>query len=189
MTEPWTLALVAFGLYLAAVAALLVAGRREHARAVAGLIPDCVVMVKRLIADPGTPRRQRLLLVALVGYLASPIDLVPDFVPVAGQLDDAIIVVVALHLLLRGRGEEPMARVGSGDGTWAYTFYARQQSPFVHALNTTQRKAFCIDLPIRLAPDERDRVRLRRAAGKIVVRLGGRTLAAIDTRTLRVTRG
>jgi uncharacterized membrane protein YkvA (DUF1232 family) len=114
VTEPWALALVVVGPYLAVVAVLLVAGRREHARAVAGFIPDCLVMVRRLIADPKTPRRQRLLLAALVAYLASPIDLVPDFVPVAGQLDDAVIVALALHLLLRSRGEEAIRAAWPG---------------------------------------------------------------------------
>ena len=114
MTEPWALALVVVGPYLAVVAVLLVAGRREHARAVAGFIPDCLVMVRRLIADPKTPRRQRLLLAALVAYLASPIDLVPDFVPVAGQLDDAVIVALALHLLLRSRGEQAIRAAWPG---------------------------------------------------------------------------
>lgn len=102
---PWGAVLGALAIYLVIVAALLVAGRREHARAVAGFIPDCVVMVKRLIADPATPRRQRLLLGALLAYLASPLDLIPDFIPVAGQLDDAVIVALALHVVLRSRGE------------------------------------------------------------------------------------
>jgi uncharacterized membrane protein YkvA (DUF1232 family) len=102
---PWGLLLATVAVYLAIVIALLVAGRREHARAVAGFIPDCVVMVKRLIADPATPWGERILLGALVAYLVSPLDLIPDFIPVAGQLDDAVIVALALHLLLRSRGE------------------------------------------------------------------------------------
>jgi uncharacterized membrane protein YkvA (DUF1232 family) len=102
---PWGLLAAALAGYLAVVTAFLVAGRREHARALMGLVPDCLVLVKRLLADPATPRRQRLWLAALVAYLASPLDLIPDFVPVAGQLDDAVIVALALRLVLRGRGE------------------------------------------------------------------------------------
>lgn len=90
--------------YAALVLALLVAGRRGAARAVAGFIPDCIVLVGRLLGDPRVPRRHRLLLSALIGYLALPFDLVPDIIPVAGQLDDAVVVALVLRLVLRGAG-------------------------------------------------------------------------------------
>ena len=93
-------------LYALTVGALAVMGRREDARALAGFIPDCVVLVKRLLRDPRVPRRRKLLLALLVVYLASPIDLVPDFVPVAGQLDDAIVAALVLRAIVRGGGEE-----------------------------------------------------------------------------------
>jgi uncharacterized membrane protein YkvA (DUF1232 family) len=51
------------------------------------------------------PRRKKALLVALTGYLALPLDLVPDFIPVAGQLDDVVIVTLVLRSLLHGGGE------------------------------------------------------------------------------------
>lgn len=72
----------------------MIAGRRQDARALAGFIPDCIVLFRRLLADKRLPRRSKLLLVALIGYLAMPIDLIPDFIPIAGQLDDAIIVAL-----------------------------------------------------------------------------------------------
>jgi uncharacterized membrane protein YkvA (DUF1232 family) len=90
--------------YVAFVVALMLAGRRESARALAGFIPDCIVLVRGLLGDPRIPRRRKLLLGALVGYLALPFDLVPDFIPVAGQLDDAIIVALVLRAVLRGGG-------------------------------------------------------------------------------------
>jgi uncharacterized membrane protein YkvA (DUF1232 family) len=114
MLWPWGLLLIALGVYLAFVLALLLAGRREHARALAGVVPDCIVMIRRLIADPATTRRQRLVLGALVAYLLSPVDLVPDFVPVAGQLDDAVIVGLALRMVLRGRGEDAIRAAWPG---------------------------------------------------------------------------
>jgi uncharacterized membrane protein YkvA (DUF1232 family) len=98
----WLLA--AFLLYAAFVVALAVAGRRESARALAGFVPDCLVLVKRLLTDPRVPRRHKLLLGAVAVYLACPIDLVPDFIPVAGQLDDAILLAVALRTVLAGAG-------------------------------------------------------------------------------------
>ncbi len=93
-------------LYTLGVLALIALGRRGDARALAGFIPDCLVMVRRLLADPRVPRRRKALLGLLAAYLALPIDLVPDFIPVAGQLDDAIIVALVLRAVLRSGGEE-----------------------------------------------------------------------------------
>jgi uncharacterized membrane protein YkvA (DUF1232 family) len=62
-----------------------------------------------LLGDPRVPRRKKALLVALAGYLALPFDLVPDFIPVAGQLDDVVIVGLVLRSLIRGGGE-PLVR-------------------------------------------------------------------------------
>jgi len=96
-------------LWALAVVALLAAGRGADARALARFVPDCVVLFRRLLADDRIPRRRKLALVALLGYLASPIDLVPDFIPVAGQLDDVVIVALVFRSLLRGGGE-PIVR-------------------------------------------------------------------------------
>jgi uncharacterized membrane protein YkvA (DUF1232 family) len=93
-------------LYAGFVAGLMIAGRRTDATALARFIPDCVVLIERLLRDPRVPRRRKLLLLALVAYLAMPLDLVPDFIPVAGQLDDAILVALVLRALLRGGGGE-----------------------------------------------------------------------------------
>jgi uncharacterized membrane protein YkvA (DUF1232 family) len=107
----WLL-LVAVGLaalYAAAVIALAVVGRDADARALARFVPDCVVLFKRLLTDPRVEWWRKALLVVVLVYLASPIDLVPDFIPVAGQLDDAILVVIALRVLLRASGPRLLA--------------------------------------------------------------------------------
>jgi uncharacterized membrane protein YkvA (DUF1232 family) len=96
----------ALALYLAFVLVLLALGRREDARAWAGFVPDCVVLFKRLLGDDRVSRGRKLLIGALVAYLALPFDLVPDFIPVAGQLDDAIAVAFVLRTVLRGAGPE-----------------------------------------------------------------------------------
>ena len=103
---PWlgVAAGVALALYLAFVVALVAAGRRGDARALAGFVPDCAVLVARLVRDGRVPRRSKLLLGLLVAYLALPIDLIPDFVPVAGQLDDAVLVALVLRRVLRSGG-------------------------------------------------------------------------------------
>jgi uncharacterized membrane protein YkvA (DUF1232 family) len=103
----WTLLAlgIAVAAYAAAVIALIALGRRSDARGLAGFIPDCVVLVHRLLRDPRVGRRHKLALALLAAYLVMPIDLVPDFIPVAGHLDDAILVAVVLRGLVRGGGE------------------------------------------------------------------------------------
>jgi uncharacterized membrane protein YkvA (DUF1232 family) len=91
----------AFAGYAAVVLLLALAGRRTAAAALARLIPDCAVLFARLLRDPRIPRRRKLALAAVAGYLAFPIDLVPDFIPVVGQLDDAIVVALALGWFVR----------------------------------------------------------------------------------------
>jgi uncharacterized membrane protein YkvA (DUF1232 family) len=104
----WLLAALAVVvvLWAALVIGLVVAGRRADARALATFIPDCIVLVSRLLRDGRVPRRRKLLLAGLVGYLALPFDLVPDFIPVAGQLDDVLVVAFVLRRFLRSGGEE-----------------------------------------------------------------------------------
>ncbi|MGA8218825.1 MAG: DUF1232 domain-containing protein [Solirubrobacterales bacterium] len=101
---PWGLLLIALGSYVVAVAALIAAGRREDARALAGFIPDCIVMVSRLARDSRISRPRRAALFLVLGYLALPIDLVPDFLPGIGQLDDAVLLGLALRLIVHAGG-------------------------------------------------------------------------------------
>jgi len=91
-------------IYALFVLGLLLVGRRDQARALAGFIPDCIVLFRRLLGDERVPRSRKLSLVLLLAYLALPIDLIPDFIPVAGQLDDAILVALGLRFVLRGGG-------------------------------------------------------------------------------------
>jgi uncharacterized membrane protein YkvA (DUF1232 family) len=106
---PWGLLLIALGLYVVGVAALIAAGRREDARALAGFIPDCVVLVGRLARDARISRARRAVLFLVLGYLALPIDLVPDFLPGIGQLDDAVLLALALRIVVHG-GDLEMVR-------------------------------------------------------------------------------
>jgi uncharacterized membrane protein YkvA (DUF1232 family) len=96
-------AVIVYGIF---VGGLALAGRSGDARALAGFIPDCIVLFRRLLGDPRMPRRYRAIVVALLAYLAFPFDVVPDFIPVAGQLDDAVVVVLTLRAILRGGGLE-----------------------------------------------------------------------------------
>jgi uncharacterized membrane protein YkvA (DUF1232 family) len=68
------------------------------------------VLLRRLIGDDQVPRRRKLVLVALFAYLSVPIDLVPDFIPVVGQLDDVLVAALALRYALRSGGPELLRR-------------------------------------------------------------------------------
>ena len=102
--------------YAAVVAALFVAGRDTDARALARLVPDCVILGRRLLGDRRVPLRHKVALALLVAYLAFPIDLVPDFIPVVGYLDDAALVVVVLRALVRSSGPELLREHWPGSG-------------------------------------------------------------------------
>jgi uncharacterized membrane protein YkvA (DUF1232 family) len=89
------------GVYALVVLAFLIAGKRQDARAIAGFIPDCVVLFTRLMRDKRLPRRHKFLVAALLPYLAMPFDVIPDFLPVAGQLEDAILVALVLRRVVK----------------------------------------------------------------------------------------
>jgi uncharacterized membrane protein YkvA (DUF1232 family) len=104
--------------YALALAALVVAGRRTDAEALARVVPDLLVLTGRLLRDPRVPRRWKLALAALGAYLAFPLDLVPDFIPVAGQLDDVILVALVLRGLARASGPALLREHAPGSLTW-----------------------------------------------------------------------
>jgi len=84
-------------------------------------------------------------------------------------------------------GGEPVTRAVSPSGRWAYTLYARRgHEPFVHALDTGRRQAFCVDLPLDLGYEGQWSLRLRLRGGELAVRAGRRAVATIDTRSWRV---
>lgn len=83
---------------------------RLHAVEMVRLLPDLLRLLKRLAADSSLPRDVRWRLWLLLAYLAMPIDLVPDFIPVLGYADDAIIVALALRSVARRAGKDAVAR-------------------------------------------------------------------------------
>jgi uncharacterized membrane protein YkvA (DUF1232 family) len=97
---------VALAAYAAFVLTLIIVGRKGVARAVARFVPDCIVLFRRLLVDPRVPRRKKVVLAALIPYLVMPFDLVPDFIPIAGYLDDAVIVALVLRHVLRASDRE-----------------------------------------------------------------------------------
>ena len=78
------------------------------------LLPDTVVLLRRPAADPELPRGVRIRLGLLLLYLILPIDLIPDFIPVIGYADDAIIVALALRSVTRRAGPAALERYWPG---------------------------------------------------------------------------
>jgi uncharacterized membrane protein YkvA (DUF1232 family) len=111
---PWGVLMLLVGVYVVSIAALIAAGRREDARALAGFIPDCLVLVSRLARDQRISRPRRAALFLVLAYLALPIDLVPDFLPGIGQLDDAIVLGLALRVVVSGGGTEMVREAWPG---------------------------------------------------------------------------
>jgi uncharacterized membrane protein YkvA (DUF1232 family) len=115
----WLGALVlAVGLLVGTWALLVLLARRLPPgllRDMAGFVPDCVTTVRRLRGDPRVPRRAKLV-VALAGlWLLSPIDLLPEFLPVIGPLDDVLVVALALRYAARQVPREVLVAAWLGE--------------------------------------------------------------------------
>jgi uncharacterized membrane protein YkvA (DUF1232 family) len=119
MTLVWTIA-IGLGLtYLVLLGALLATRPKGNLLGEAlRLLPDLLRLLRRLAGDPRVPRAARVRLWVLLGYLAIPIDLVPDFVPVLGYADDVIIVTLVLRAVVRRAGAPVVRRhwPGTDDG-------------------------------------------------------------------------
>ncbi|GIF21881.1 uncharacterized membrane protein YkvA (DUF1232 family) [Actinoplanes tereljensis] len=120
----WWQALISVGaavllIWIVLLIALLAAkpGKVQLAAALR-LLPDLLRLLRRLAADPTLPRGVRIRLGLLLAYLAVPFDLIPDFIPVLGYADDAIIVTVVLRFTVRRAGLDAVRRhwPGTDDG-------------------------------------------------------------------------
>lgn len=125
--SPWLeVTLVVLGglvcIWLLLVVVLYVNGRRyddpTRLRDVVRLLPDVVRLLHRLSKDRSLPRGVRIRLGLLLVYLAFPIDLVPDFIPVVGYADDVLVVVLVLRSVIRVAGVDALDRhwAGSAEG-------------------------------------------------------------------------
>ena len=116
LDAPWApTVLVALALYAMLLAALVVAGRRTAARELALLVPNLLLFFRGLLGDPRVPRRAKIVLAIAAAWIASPIDLVPEFVPVAGPLDDAIVAALALRYVVSRTGREVVSEHWRGE--------------------------------------------------------------------------
>ena len=82
------------------------------------VVPDVLRLVRDLVADAAVPAAVRILLVFLLAWLLSPIDLIPEFIPVLGPLDDVVVAVIVLRYVRRRLGEDDLRRRwrGTSDG-------------------------------------------------------------------------
>lgn len=99
------IAVVAF-LWVVAIATLWVIGRKVAAKQLALAIPDLVALCRGLIGDPRVPFGSKVLVGAALAWVLSPIDLVPEFIPVLGPLDDVIVVGLVLRHLTKRAGPD-----------------------------------------------------------------------------------
>jgi uncharacterized membrane protein YkvA (DUF1232 family) len=119
--QSWQTWLLWLGVTIGVVAAtwglMIILARRLPpgvARDLAAFIPDCATTIRRLRKDPRVPRKAKIAIIVAGIWVASPIDLIPEFIPVIGPLDD--IVVVALALRYAGRQVPRDVLVGAWPG-------------------------------------------------------------------------
>jgi uncharacterized membrane protein YkvA (DUF1232 family) len=105
----WSLLLVVFW---------LLRPRDVSVRELLGVIPDVLRLLRSLIGDGSVPADVRIVLVGLIAWIVSPIDLIPEFIPGLGPLDDVIVAIVAMRYVRRRVGLEALRDrwVGSEDG-------------------------------------------------------------------------
>ena len=113
----WTWLLLIGGVLLVAltIAALSVRRSRDALMQLVRLVPTCLALFRDIMRDPYVPRRAKLAPALVIIYLAIPIDLIPDFIPGLGHLDDALIVAWALRHLVAAAGRDRVAAHWKGD--------------------------------------------------------------------------
>ena len=92
--------------------------RDVSVRELLGVIPDVLRLLRSLIADGSVPADVRIVLIGLIAWIVSPIDLIPEFIPGLGPLDDVIVAIVAMRYVRRRVGLDALRErwVGTEDG-------------------------------------------------------------------------
>ena len=101
--------------YAVVIGALVILGRRTAAKEIATLLPNLLMLFKGLAQDPRVPRGSKALLVFGAAWVASPIDLIPEFIPVLGPLDDAVVAALILRHLMKTAGVEVISEHWRGE--------------------------------------------------------------------------
>jgi uncharacterized membrane protein YkvA (DUF1232 family) len=116
MPGPLLALLVVAGLWILTIIILIVLGRKTAAREIVMLLPNLLLLFRGLAKDDRVPRGAKALLWIGIAWMASPIDLIPEFIPVAGPLDDAVVAVIVIRYVVRAAGREVVAQNWRGDG-------------------------------------------------------------------------
>lgn len=113
----WSWILVVLTGFTLAIVAVVLSVRRSRQALVqlARLVPVCLRLLRDLLSDPDVPRRAKIAPAVAVVYLAMPIDLIPDFLPGIGHLDDALVVAWALRHVVASAGRERVEQHWQGD--------------------------------------------------------------------------
>jgi uncharacterized membrane protein YkvA (DUF1232 family) len=101
--------------YMLVIAVLVLSGRRAVIREVVTFLPNLASLFTGLLRDPRVPRSSKALLALGAAWIASPIDLIPEFLPVIGPVDDALIAAVILRRVLKTAGADVVAEHWRGD--------------------------------------------------------------------------
>jgi uncharacterized membrane protein YkvA (DUF1232 family) len=100
--------------WLLAALFLVVAGRPRAARELAAFLPNLILLFRGLRSEPGVSRADRVLVLFALVWIASPIDLIPEFIPVLGPLDDALVAALVLRRIVRAAGADAVRRQWRG---------------------------------------------------------------------------
>ena len=115
MDQAITIVAVLVAVWLVLILGLVLLGRRVLARELATLVPNLTRLFAGLVRDPRVPLRAKLVLGVGALYLAMPIDVIPDFIPIVGSLDDAIVAAFALRYVVGASSPEIVAEHWPGD--------------------------------------------------------------------------
>jgi uncharacterized membrane protein YkvA (DUF1232 family) len=106
---------IVVAVWIVAIAALWIFGRKLAAAQLARAIPDVIALCRGLMRDPRVPTGSKVLLGGALVWILSPIDLVPEFIPVLGPLDDVVVVGLVLRHLIKRAGVAVVEEHWRGD--------------------------------------------------------------------------
>jgi uncharacterized membrane protein YkvA (DUF1232 family) len=106
---------VGIAVWLLALLILVIVGRKQQARELAAAVPNLLFLFRGLLRDHRVPRGSKIWVLVAVIWIASPIDLVPEFIPVLGPADDVIVAALVLRHVLKRTDRSLLAEHWRGD--------------------------------------------------------------------------